>query len=214
MFYNALFILLYLRVTDLYISNNLIFRAFHCTSLALLSLKNTIYYGESVVNCSSSTQTLHSVFSHFYFDDEDFYLKIIPIYFIQYICYDLKNCIKRIDLLVHHIICIAWSLLNFRHRLAFISFAILSEGVTFAYAIHSFKNQLIFRLLFTTIIRFPVWTVMLYTQYKSYIPGYDLLYYFNEFIASLMILMDCMWFFQNFKKLQKIINNDEQFQNK
>jgi hypothetical protein len=213
---DVLIILLYIRATDLYVSNNLMFRAFHCTSLTFLSLRNTIYYGTSIVNCSSSIQKLHSIepshsllsLSTTYFS-EDFYLKIIPIYFILYIVYDLKNCTKRIDLLFHHVVCVSWALLNFKHNVGFISFTIFSEGVTFAYIIKAFKNQLIYRLLFTTIFRFPVWTVLLYRQHTTYVPGYDFLYFFNNIIATTMILMDCVWFTQNVNKLQKIMKNKD-----
>ena len=43
------------------ISNQIIFRSFHCSSLALLSLKNTIHYGLSnLLNPHHSIQRLHS----------------------------------------------------------------------------------------------------------------------------------------------------------
>ena len=89
---NVLFFLLYFRLTDVYFSNHLIFRAFHCGSLTLLSLKNTIYYGKSIIDSNNPLQSSYSTqqltSSHY---TEDFYLKIIPIYFILYIVYDLKH---------------------------------------------------------------------------------------------------------------------------
>ena len=111
---NVLFFLLYFRFTDVYFSNHLIFRAFHCGSLTLLSLKNAIYYGKSIIDSNNPLQTQPLTSSHYY--TEDFYLKIISIYFILYIVYDLKNCNKRMDLLVHHLVCIVWALSNIHHN--------------------------------------------------------------------------------------------------
>jgi hypothetical protein len=210
MLLDILFFLFYFKLSEIYVSNQMIFRAFHCTSLALLSLKNTFYYGTQIINFHSSLQTLYSaqpltlLSSNYY--SEDFYLKIIPVYFILYIVYDLKNCTKRIDLFFHHVVCIIWGLLNFNSRIGLISFAIFPEGVTFAYMISTFKYQLIYRLLFTTIFRFPVWTIMIYAQYTMYVPRYDFMYVLNETITVIMILMDCVWCFQNYKKLKKICN--------
>ena len=197
----ALFFLLYFRLSDVYFSNQFTFRSFHCTSLALLSLRNTIYYGESILDPYHSLQTLylHSNQS----DDEHFYLKIIPIYFMSYIFYDVKHCFKRIDLLIHHIICLIWGYSNTRF-IGFISFNILAEGITFAYIINTVKNQLIYRLIFTFILRFPIWIIMSVYSYSTYNIVSGFLYSLNYSIISIMILMDCIWFVQNLKKLNQI----------
>jgi hypothetical protein len=199
------FLFLYLRLTDVYFSNSITFRAFHCTFLALLSLKNTIYYGESILDGNSSLQTLYltneSITRSLSSNDEHFYLKLVPLYFTVYIIYDLKHSYKRIDLLFHHLVCILWGFANIRHLIGFMSFTIFAEGITFAYAITIFKNQLIYRLIFTTIIRFPVWLITLYHLIPN---NLDL---FNVTILFMMILLDCVWFNQNYKKLQKICNN-------
>jgi len=209
----VLFFLLYFRLSDIYISNHLRFRAFHCTSLALLSLKNIIYYGKSIIDHGNPLQTLYSSesksitgLSIFHYNNEDFYLKITPLYFTVYIIYDLKHSYKRIDLLFHHLVCILWVFANIQNSIGFISFIIFAEGITFAYTINTFKNQLIYRLIFTSIIRFPVWLISLYHSIPNYpeINNLDLL---NFTILLLMILLDCMWFNQNYKKLQKICNN-------
>jgi hypothetical protein len=203
----VLFFLFYFRLSDVYISNHLTFRAFHCTSLALLSLKNTIYYGKSIIDHSNPLQTLYSTESEsitglsIFHYNEDFYLKITPLYFILYIIYDLKHSYKRIDLLFHHLVCVLWAFANIRNLIGFMSFIIFAEGITFAYAINTFKNQLIYRLIFTTIIRFPVWLISLYYSIPNYaaINNLDL---FNFIIVLIMILLDCVWFNQNYKKLQ------------
>lgn len=211
---DVLFFLLYFRLSDIYFSNHLTFRAFHCSSLALLSFKNTVYYGKSIVDRSSSIQTLYSnesitsgVLSNYY--NEDFYLKLIPLYFIVYLMYDLKHSYKRVDLLFHHLICILWGLTNIRHLIGFISFIIFAEGITFAYAITTLKNQLIYRLIFTIIIRFPIWIIALYSSILIYPAAvYPVVIYnlnlFNFTVVLIMILLDFVWFNQNYKKLEKI----------
>jgi hypothetical protein len=208
----VLIFLLYFRLSDVYFSNQFTFRSFHCSSLALLSLKNTIYYGKSIVDPYHSLQTLHShtsktnltFYSH---GDEDFYLKIIPVYFIVYIFYDLKHCTKRIDLFIHHIICFVWGYFSFPHFIGFISFIILAEGVTFAYTIDTLKNQLIYRLVFTFFVRFPIWIIALFSFYPIFHVD-NLLHLFNNIIVFIMIIMDCMWFTQNFKKLKQICGGE------
>ena len=204
---NVLFFLLYFRFTDVYFSNHLIFRAFHCGSLTLLSLKNTIYYGKSIIDSNNPLQTSYSTqpltSSHY---TEDFYLKIIPIYFILYIVYDLKNCNKRMDLLVHHLVCIVWASSNIHHNNGLISVCIFTEGVTIAYIIPTFKNQLIYRLLFTTIFRFPIWTFMIYEKFHNLSNHEYILNIFNFIVATFMIFIDCVWCVQNYKRLQKICN--------
>jgi hypothetical protein len=209
----VLFFLLYFRLSDVYFSNQFTFRSFHCSSLALLSLKNTIYYGESIIDPYHSLQTLHlhtnqtSNASFYSYNDKDFYLKIIPVYFVVYLLYDLKHCNKRIELFIHHIVCLLWAYIAIAHFIGFISFIILAEGVTFAYAIDKVKNQLIYRLIFTFFVRFSIWTISLfsfYPVYHIYHVENVYLYVFNLTILFIMILMDCMWFTQYFKKLKKI----------
>lgn len=210
LFGSALFFLFYIRLSDVYFSNHLTFRAFHCSSLAMLSLKNTIYYGTSIIDRSNSLQTLYlneSITELSINYNENFYLKITPLYFIVYLMYDLKHSYKRIDLLFHHLVCIVWTLTSIRYFVGFISFNIFAEGITFAYAINTFKNQLIYRLIFTIMIRFPVWLTTLYYS----IPTYPAVVYnfelFHFTIALIMILLDCVWFSQNYKKLEKICNS-------
>lgn len=206
----VLFFLLYFRLSDLYFSNQFTFRSFHCSSLALLSLKNIMYYGKSILDPYHSLQTIHlqssqpNTTSNGYYDDQDFYLKIIPVYFIVYIVYDLKHCHKRIDLLIHHIICLLWCCINITRFIGFISFFILAEGGTFAYTINTLKNQLIYRLIFTFFVRFPIWIIGSYYYYFSYNSYNTLIYLFNHTIIFIMSLMDCVWFSQNFKKLKQI----------
>lgn len=215
MLYDILFILFYLKLTNTYFLNHLIFRAFHCTSLAILSLKNITDYGKSITDINSPIQTLYSTqpvtflspTSNYY--SEYFYLKLTPVYFIVYLIYDLKHCNKRIDLLLHHIICIFWTYLNIHVTLGFIMICIFTEGITFAYLIPTFKNQLIYRLIFTTIIRFPIW-IFVYTYYYFYNDvKADFLFYFNGFVIATMMLLDYMWSVQNYKKLQLILKDNK-----
>ena len=210
---DVLFFLLYFRLSDVYFLNQFTFRSFHCISLALLSLKNTMYYGKSIVDPYHSLQTLYLhtnqtnnviFYSH---HDKDFYLKIIPIYFVVYIFYDLKHCNKRIDLLIHHTICLLWGYINITRFIGFISFFILAEGITFAYTINTLKNQLIYRLIFTFFVRFPLWIIGLFSIYPSYHVD-NLIYLFNYTILFTMILMDCVWFTQNFKKLKQMCERE------
>lgn len=209
----VLFFLLYFRLSDLYFLNQFTFRSFHCSSLALLSLKNTIYYGKSILDPHHSLQTiyLHSnqpnTTSNSY-NDQDFYLKIIPVYFIVYIGYDLKHCHKRIDLLIHHTVCLLWGYINITRVIGFISFFILAEGITFAYTINTLKNQLIYRLIFTFFVRFPMWIIGSYYYDFSYNIHNTLIYLFNHTIIFIMILMDCVWFSQNLKKLKQICERE------
>ena len=209
----VLFFLLYFRLSDVYFSNQFTFRSFHCSSLALLSLKNTIYYGKLILDPFHSLQTLYlytnqSNNATFYsYNDKDFYLKIIPIYFVVYIFYDLKHCNKRIELFIHHIICLLWAYIAIPYFIGFISFIILAEGVTFAYTIDTLKNQLIYRLIFTFFVRFPIWIITLFSIYPSFHVD-NLLCLFNITIIFTMILMDCMWFTQNFKKLKQICSGE------
>jgi hypothetical protein len=169
-----------------------------------------MYYGKSIVDPYHSLQTLYlhtnqpNNATFYSYHDEDFYLKIIPIYFVVYIFYDLKHCKKRIDLLIHHTMCLLWGYINITRFIGFISFFILAEGVTFAYAIYKLKNQLIYRLIFTFFVRFPVWIIGLYRYYSSYNVDNTLIHLFNYTVIVTMILMDCMWFTQNFKKLKQI----------
>jgi hypothetical protein len=200
-----------------YFSHQFILRSFHCSSLTLLSIKNTIYYREAILNPNHSLQKLylHSNQSNTninttFYHDEHFYLKIIIIYFMVYICYDLKNCLKRIDLLIHHIVCLTWGYVNFTYFLGFISFLIMCEGITFAYTFNTFKKQLIYRVIFTSLVRFPAWiltflmTIYHYHYYFNYTEANNLIILFNSFISCIMILMDCIWFTQNLKKLKQI----------
>jgi hypothetical protein len=215
----VLFFLLYFRLSDLYFLNQFRFRSFHCSSLALLSLKNTMYYGKSILDPYHSLQTIHlqsnqlNTTSNGY-GHEDFHLKcltIIPIYFIVYIFYDLKHCHKRIDLLIHHTMCLLWVYVNINHVIGFISFNILAEGITFAYTINTMKNQFIYRLIFTFFVRFPIWIIASYHYYSSYnvYNTYNtVIYLFNYIIFFFMILMDCVWFSQNLKKLKQICKRE------
>ena len=134
-----LFLLFYLRISDVYICNKFIFRSFHCTSLALLSLKNTIQYGyftlvdpqhpvQTVLsNYSFSFNMFHESKEHNYQNDKDFFIKFILFYFLTYLAYDLKHCYKRNDLFIHHIVCFIWSMLNYNHNLGYISTVITAE---------------------------------------------------------------------------------------
>ena len=212
------FFLLYFRLSDLYFSNQFTFRSFHFSSLALLSLKNTMYYGKSILDPYHSLQTIHlqsnqlNTTSNGY-NDQDFYLKIIPVYFIVYIVYDLKHCHKRIDLLIHHTVCLLWEYINITRFIGFISFFILAEGITFAYTITTLKNQLIYRLIFTFFVRFPIWIIGLYYYYFSYnvYNTYNtVIYLFNHTIIFIMILMDCVWFSHNLKKLKQIFRRERE----
>ena len=212
------FFLLYFRLSDLYFSNQFTFRSFHCSSLALLSLKNTMYYGKSILDPYHSLQTIHlqsnqlNTTSNGY-NDQDFYLKIIPVYFIVYIVYDLKHCHKRIDLLIHHTVCLLWEYINITRFIGFISFFILAEGITFAYTITTLKNQLIYRLIVTIFVRFPIWIIGLYYYYFSYnvYNTYNtVIYLFNHTIIFIMILMDCVWFSHNLKKLKQIFRRERE----
>lgn len=208
-----LFFLLYFRLSDVFFSNPFTFRSFHCSSLALLSLKNTIYYGKSIIDPFHSLQTLYlhtnqSNNETFYsYHDKDFYLKIIPIYFTVYIFYDLKHCIKRIELFIHHIICLSWAYFSIPYFIGFISFIILAEGVTFAYTINTLKNQLIYRLIFTCFVRFPIWIIALFSFYPIFHVD-NLIHLFYHIIGFIMVIMDCMWFTQNFKKLKQICDGE------
>ena len=210
------FFLLYFRLSDLYFSNQFTFRSFHCSSLALLSLKNIMYYGKSILDPYHSLQTIHlqssqpNTTSNGYYDGQDFYLKIIPVYFIVYIVYDLKHCHKRIDLLIHHTVCLLWGCINITRVIGFISFFILAEGITFAYTINTLKNQLIYRLIFTFFVRFPIWIIGSYYYYFSYNIHNTLIYLFNHTIIFIMILMDCVWFSQNLKKLKQICRRERE----
>ncbi len=214
----VLFLLLYFRLSDVYFSNQFTFRSFHCSSLALLSLKNTIYYGKSILDPYHSLQTpylhinQHTPIINSY--DDDFHskcLKIIPIYFIVYIFYDLKHCHKRIDLLIHHTVCFLWTYTNITRFIGLISFVILAEGVTFAYTISTIKNQLIYRLIFTFFVRFPIWII---TSYHYSFNAYDNLFnLFSYIIFFFMILMDWVWVSQNFKKLKQICECERGHQN-
>lgn len=218
----VLFFLLYFRASDVYFSNQFTFRSFHCSSLALLSIKNTIYYGSSIIDPYHSLQRLylHSnrnqtdddiLTFNIYRDHENFYLKIIPIYFMVYIVYDLKHCFKRIDLLIHHIVCLTWSYINLTFFLGLISLNILCEGITFAYTLNTLKNQSIYRLIFTSLVRFPVWFLTFFTAiniYSSYNETGKSIILFNYIVSCIMILMDCIWFAQNVKKLKQIYKSE------
>jgi len=209
---DVLFFLLYFRLSDLCFSNQFTFRSFHCTSIALLSLKNTMYYGKSMLDPYHSLQTiyLHSSTTSNGYGHEDFHfkcLRIIPVYFLVYIFYDLKHCHKRFDLLIHHMMCLLWGYINIARFVGFISFFILAEGITFAYTINTFKNQLIYRLVFTFFIRFPIWIIVSYYYYFSYNIHNTLIYLFNHTIIFIMILMDSIWFSQNLKKLKQLYAN-------
>lgn len=210
---DVLFFLLYFRLSDLYFSNQFTFRSVHCSSLALLSLKNIIYYGKLILDPYHSLQTIYlysSTTSNGY-GHEDFHfkcLRIIPVYFIVYIVYDLKHCYKRIDLLIHHTVCLLWWCINITRFIGFISFFILAEGITFAYTINTLKNQLIYRLIFTFFVRFPIWIIGSYYYYFSYNIHNTLIYLFNHTIMFIMILMDCVWFSQNLKKLKQICKRE------
>jgi hypothetical protein len=208
-----LFLLFYLRISDVYICNQLIFRSFHCTSLALLSLKNIMQYGFlTLVEIQHPIQTILSNYSfslnmidqnkeNSYQNDKDFFIKFIVLYFLTYLAYDLKHCYKRNDVFVHHIVCFIWGMLNYKCRLGYISITIIAEGVTFAYFIKVVKYQYIYRLLFTTFVRFPYWIINIYwiclrfIQYEN-----DII---NICIFILMFFMDCIWFTQNLKKLKQ-----------
>jgi hypothetical protein len=210
---DVLFFLLYFRLSDLYFSNQFTFRSVHCSSLALLSLKNIIYYGKLILDPYHSLQTIYlysSTTSNGY-GHEDFHfkcLRIIPVYFIVYIVYDLKHCYKRIDLLIHHTVCLLWWCINITRFIGFISFFILAEGITFAYTINTLKNQLIYRLIFTFFVRFPIWIIGSYYYYFSYNIHNTLINLFNHTIMFIMILMDCVWFSQNLKKLKQICKRE------
>lgn len=213
-----LFFLFYLKLSDLYFVNQNIFRAFHCTSLALLSLKNTVYYGTSLIDIQNPIQKIYSItsntssgdhgdhykyYKHYTHDYNGYYLKVIALYFIGYILYDLKNCC-RYDLFIHHIVCILWCVLNYKYFIGFTSFVIMAEGVTFAYFINAFKHQLVYRLLFTFIVRFPIWIMCIYNVYSHSFNVLSLLNSLNVCVLVFMFGMDCLWSIKNFKKLKQL----------
>jgi hypothetical protein len=208
-----LFLLFYLRISDVYICNQFIFRGFHCTSLALLSLKNNMQYGFlALVERQHPVQTILSNYSlslnlinqskqSSYQNDKDYFIKFILIYFLTYLAYDLKHCYKRKDLFIHHMVCFIWGILNYKCLLGHISTVIINEGITFAYFINVVKYQCIYRLLFTTFVRFPLWLINIYwiclrfIQYEN-----DII---NICIFTFMFFIDCIWFSQNLKKLKQ-----------
>lgn len=218
MIVEILALLLYLGISDTWISNQNNFRSFHCSSLSLLSLKNTMRYGMEILNTNNPIQRVYLIESdqtYNFYSHPEFYLKFITIYFIMYTLYDFKNCYKskRIDLFIHHTVCLLWSSINSRYVIGHISFNILSEGITFAYNLSTFKNQLIYRLLFICFVRLPVWTTSAYfyfcdSSFASFrrIPLLDV---FNRICISCMFLMDFYWLKQNYKKLKHIWNEND-----
>ena len=213
-----LFFLFYLKLSDLYFVNQNSFRAFHCTSLALLSLKNTVYYGMSLIdiqnpiqkifsitsNTSSDVYNIYNIYNDYDYDYNGYYLKVIVLYFYAYILYDLKHCYKRYDLFMHHIVCLPWVFLNYKQHIGFMSFVIMAEGVTFAYFITAFNYQLVYRLLFTFIVRFPIWIMCIYNIYSHSFSVLSLLDLFNVCVLVFMFGMDCLWSSNNFKKLKQL----------
>lgn len=204
-----LFFLFYLKVSETYIVHQNIFRAFHCTSLALLSLKNTIHYGAtSLLDVENPIQKIYSNSSYIHHDNHDnhdndgYYLKIIMLYFFAYILYDLKQSYKRYDLFIHHIVCLLWGFFNYKHFIGFISVVIMAEGVTFAYFINTFRYQLVYRLLYTLIVRFPIWITCTYHIYLFDV--LSLLDLFNACVLVFMFGMDYVWCANNFKKLKQL----------
>lgn len=210
-----LFFLFYLRVSDVYICNQIIFRSFHCTSLALLSFKNMMQYGFTLVELQHPIQTILSNVSlslislendkykenNYYQIDEHFFIKMIVLYFLVYLIYDLKHCNKRNDLLIHHIVCFVWGLLNYNYYVGYISVTIIAEGVTFAYFIPILKYQYIYRLVFTTFVRVPLWIINIYWLYL-----HDNIYIINIInmcVFIFMFCMDCIWLNQNLKKIKQ-----------
>lgn len=204
-----LFFLFYLRVSDVYICNQIIFRSFHCTSLGLLSFKNIMKYGFTLVELQHPIQTILSNISlslfslendkykenSYYQNDEHFFIKMIVLYFLVYLIYDLKHCYKRNDLFIHHIVCFVWCLLNCKYYIGCISVIIIAEGVTFAYFIPTLKYQYIYRLVFTTFVRFPIWVIYIYFTYNNTI--------INMCVFIFMFCMDCIWLNQNLKKIKQ-----------
>lgn len=200
-----LFFLFYLKVSETYIVHQNIFRAFHCTSLALLSFKNTIHYGAtSLLDVENPIQKIYSNSSyiHNHNDNDGYYLKIIIVYFFAYILYDLKHSYKRYDLLIHHVVCLLWGFFNYKHFIGFISVVIMAEGVTFAYFIHAFKYQLVYRLLYTLVVRFPIWIKCTYHIYLFDV--LSLLDLFNACVLMFMFGMDSVWSANNLKKLKQL----------
>ena len=201
-----LFFLFYLKLSDLYFVKQNSFRAFHCTSLALLSLKNTVYYGTSLIDYKNPIQNIFSVKSNTSsdvyndYDYNGYYLKVIVLYFYAYILYDLKHCYKRYDLFMHHIVCLPWGFLNYKQHIGFMSFVIMAEGVTFAYFINTFKYQLVYRLLYTLIVRFPIWISVFFYLFNVS----SLLDLFNMCVLVFMFGMDFIWSSNNLKKLKQL----------
>ena len=180
-----LFFLFYLKLSDLYFVKQNSFRAFHCTSLALLSLKNTVYYGTSLIDYKNPIQNIFSVKSNTSsdvyndYDYNGYYLKVIVLYFYAYILYDLKHCYKRYDLFMHHIVCLPWGFLNYKQHIGFMSFVIMAEGVTF-------------------------WIMCIYNIYSHSFSVLSLLDLFNVCVLVFMFGMDCLWSSNNFKKLKQL----------
>jgi len=211
----VLALVLYLGISDIYISNQNYFRSFHCISLSFLSLKNTLYYGTDIFKNNpiqrlysdvTNSNQIYTIYSHEHFD-----LKITALYFMVYILYDLKNCYKskRVDLFIHHITCFMWSTVSCMYGvLGYVSHNILCEGVTFAYIIPTFKNQLIYRLLFTIFVRFPVLISCVYYYCYYYYGNAIAIDLFNFICVSTMMVMDCFWWKQNYNKLKGIWNEE------
>ena len=124
------------------------------------------------------------------------------LYFFAYILYDLKHSYKRYDLFIHHIVCLLWVFFNYKHFIGFISVIIMAEGVTFAYFIHAFKYQLVYRLLYTLIFRFLIW-IKCY-QYLFKFNDLSLLDLFNACVLVFMFGMDSLWSVNNLKKLKQL----------
>jgi uncharacterized membrane protein len=80
--------------------------------------------------------------------------------------------------------------------------------VTFAYTINTVKKQLIYRLIFTCFIRFPVWTMCIYYYYIGKHHTISALDIFNYICTLCIMLMDYLWSRQNYKKLERIWNEE------
>jgi len=187
--YFPIFLLFFLTVTDKLPPNY--FRGLHCGILSGFSFANSVYFREKIIDPKVSLYDEQPIIN-------------ISLYLIFYIFFDLKNCVDRADLLIHHIFVLLWAVVNFGTGIT--SFCIINEIISTAYFISSLLPQMIYRMLCITFIRFPVWLTVYYSNYYFY-ENYD--YYRNIFNASILnaiIYLDMFWFVKYIEKVYRLKN--------
>ena len=168
------------------------FRSFHCLILSCLSIYNTYNHGYSILDTNNN-----------YIFENDWWFKLITNYALIYLIIDMNNALQRKDLLIHHVLVWFWIYVNYSSGIT--SWCILNEIITATGFLTNVKIQYTLRIFIVILIRYPVWTMTLMSNYFGFSTLKEI---FNLVILIFMMLLDLFWLYKYFMILRKQVKTN------